>query len=361
MELIHVSGYPPYQLLQRFVSPRRPGEAPRPFNHRAPWFEEDNRLYRIFEFLSASARGGAPGRRVAGKVNINTVWDAEVLLALCDPQPSNHFTAADVYNPARPDDPGTLFGRLLASRTPGGAPGEADRPFWGLAVGHSPAPGQAGYEPGPLFPGGSGIGDTLLRPASGTGTDAPRLFAVPGADHPYLRFELLSKVFNNLTTRSNVFAVWLTVGFFEVADDRTCPVKLGAEVGRSEGRHRRHRLFAVVDRTNLTAFATRSQTAVTLPPGAPAVEATVTPQQMAGTAANGRPWAIRPGSVLTVGGDADEETVVVTATTATTFTATFTRPHPAGFPLARRGNPGPWPRFRPAEHPDVVPYSSVID
>jgi hypothetical protein len=362
MELLHVSGYPPYQLLQRFVSPARPGEAPGPFNHRVPWFDEDNRLYRAFEFLTTSARpGSAPGRRVAGKVNINTVWDAEVLLALCDPQPSNHFTAADVYNPARPDDPDTLFGRLLAARTPGGAPGEADRPFWGLAVGHSPAPGQGTYEPDPLFPAGSGVGDTLLRPAAGSGADAPRLFEVRGADHPYLRFELLTKVFNNLTTRSNVFAVWLTVGFFEVADDRTRPVRLGAEVGRSEGRYRRRRFFAVVDRTNLTAFATRSQTAVTLPPGAPAAEATVTPEQMAGTSANGRPWMVRPGSVLTVGAAADEETVVVTATTATTFTATFTRSHAAGFPVARRGNPGPWPRFRPAEHPEVVPHFSVID
>ena len=33
-----------------------------------------------------------------GKINLNTVWDPETLLALCDPQPGNHFTAADVYN-----------------------------------------------------------------------------------------------------------------------------------------------------------------------------------------------------------------------------------------------------------------------
>jgi hypothetical protein len=101
-------------------------------------------------------------------------------------------------------------------------------------------------------PDGAGINDTFLRVAPGNGgAQSARLFQNPPAEHPYQQFELLNKVFNHLTSRSNVFAVWLTVGFFEVTDETTQPVRLGAEVGRAENRHVRHRLFAVVDRSVL--------------------------------------------------------------------------------------------------------------
>jgi hypothetical protein len=333
----------------------------RPFGHLAPWFEQGNRLYRTFELLEARdpTPGAEVGGRVCGKVNLNTVWDVETLRALCDPQPGNAFTQ---------DEVDAIFARLVALRAPGGMPGPGDRPFRGLGVGHSPAPGDF-LNPSPfgdpLFPNGSGINDTLLRSAVPQGdAGTPRLFQVVGAGHPYLEAQLLSKIFNHVTTRSNVFAVWVTVGFFEVTDDSTRPVKLGAEIGRAENRHVSRRCFAVVDRTHLTlaggaAFQMTSTTAVPGPG-----PATVTVSAVRGTS-GGYPWQLEVGGSLVVDSGPAQETVVVTAVdpkaNPPTFRATFQGRHAAGFPITNRGNPGPRARFEPRTHPAVVPYFSIIN
>jgi hypothetical protein len=243
MELLEVAGCPPHQLTHRFVTEEGP------FNHRPPWFDQSRRLYRVLEFLETRDRaaGVGVGGRIPGRVNLNTIWDPETFRALCDPQPPNHFTMAEVN---------AIFERLLQQRTPAGVPGPGDRPFLSLATGFSRK--DAADNPDPQHPNRDrGINDTLLRSADpgadalpSGGPQAPRLFQVSGP-HPYLQNQLLTKLFNQVTTRSNVFAVWLTVGFFEVTDETARPVQLGAEVGRSEGRHLRHRMFAIVDRSSL--------------------------------------------------------------------------------------------------------------
>src|SRR5262249_7791565 len=302
MELLHVSGYQPYQLTQRFISPGSTGLMTK-FNHRAPWDDTglsvgaSHRLYRLFELLETGPRaaGVAAGGRIPGKVNINTIWDLETLLALCDPQPSNWFRDVDVKDAfvrfLYDGQPKPLSSPLR--RTQGLVPGAHDRPFWPLAMGTSP-PGDPQYPT-------SGIDETLLR--------LLRQQTSGGAIHPYVERELLTKVFNHLTTRSNVFAVWLTVGFFEVTDDTARPAKLGAEIGRAENRHVRHRMFAIVDRTNLSiASCVASLAQPVLPPPlsppVPMPPLTVAVTALSGTTTPvaGAPltWSIQAGSPLVI-------------------------------------------------------------
>jgi len=254
MELLQVSGYPPYMLTQRFML-GDDTNATNQYKHRVPWFDEDltypqqsHRLYRAFEFfytmplatytppLTASS---AVGARIPGKININDIWDLQTFQALCDPQKSNNFS-----------DVSALFQQVLQSRTPGhagglgGGPGARYNPFVGMAAGFI-ATGDTQY------PNGSSIENTLLRSSGGSG-QGPRLFQPTSlaSSHPYLQDQLLSKIFTNVTTRSNVFAVWVTVGFFQVLDNQTPPT-LGSEIGLPAGKPIRHRMFAIVDRSQI--------------------------------------------------------------------------------------------------------------
>jgi len=77
--------------------------------------------------------------------------------------------------------------------------------------------------------------------------------------NPYFRYQAFRKLGNLLTTRSNVYAVWVTVGFFEVEQvpvDEGHPdgFRLGAELGADTGDVKRHRLFSIIDRTRPVGF-----------------------------------------------------------------------------------------------------------
>lgn len=85
--------------------------------------------------------------------------------------------------------------------------------------------------------------------------------------NPNFRNLLLQKLGNLVTTRSNVYAVWITVGYFEV--ERVPPAqqfdsngrhrypdgfRLRREVGIDSGQIERHRAFYLIDRTIPAAF-----------------------------------------------------------------------------------------------------------
>ncbi len=532
MELLHVSAWPPYLLTQRFVTNNaqatNPGSdnASTPasptttapnltnalnlFGHYAPWFDtlpaggtlstmacpwwfdlnlpagSSHRLYRLFEFLECGDRAlGVNGLgRIPGKVNINTVWDPEILHALIDANMSMGTTTnlpfatpPLAYCPINPatglpwsagnpaiagDVVSQIFDNMLLSRSPAYSTlgtyanpvpwlnigpvnmgtGLDDRPFMPLSTGQYLATVAGG---GFQFPNGLSVTtDTILRtnnpfgkpgsypsaaptvPAANTSLLFQNYYDPPpgspagpttAATHPYYQTQLLTKLYNNITTRSNTFAMFLTVGFFQVMTDpvtgNILPAggqanipQLGPEIGRSEGKQIRHRMFAIIDRTNLSTFTTTGQavlpaTMVTGPspsvvaPTAPfnptglqtiQIPAPVTPatpnttvtgtttQLFVANPLTGFPGVIQAGTQLVIDpGQINEETVTVISVTPPAgaglpayFTANFTLPHGVNntpFTIIQRGNPGPWvlTPYDPRLDSSVVQYFSIID
>ncbi len=398
MELLNVAAYKPHQLLQFFMNNEE-----KPDNHLAPWFDQDlvgvgparsHRLYRLFEYLQTNSRmagtvdnnytGQNPNQgrhvagRVPGKININTIWDPEVFLALCDPQASNGFAPSSIANLSNPSDINTVFGKLLASRTPGYSSNTLlynDQPFTSYAAFGQPSTSADAQHPVLQFPNGFGLQNTIFRRAVGS-TD--RLFDVTSAAHPYQKNELLNKISSNITTRSNVFAVWLTVGFFEVKDPTTLPEKLGKELGIDQGYNVRHQMFAIVDRSalayvppNVPPF-TYTGTINTGVPGTPVQLAAPVPQSPLPDYAQ----SIVPGSIVTLDDNgANAETVVVLGAglvgtgqnRVLNLAAKFNKKHTGTAQAPIRvwptlpGNPGTQsPNWDPIDNSAVVPYFKLL-
>ena len=84
-------------------------------------------------------------------------------------------------------------------------------------------------------------------------------------EHPFWRIEMLQRVMNLTTVRTHQYAVWITVGFFEVkrrgnagmiasADPRLAFDILGPEIGLNGNKLLRYRGFFLVDRLKLDGF-----------------------------------------------------------------------------------------------------------
>ncbi len=78
--------------------------------------------------------------------------------------------------------------------------------------------------------------------------------------NPTFRYQSLDRLGNLVTTRSNVYACWVTVGFFEVQQGPQTLVShpdgmyLGPELGFDTGEITRHRAFYVIDRSIPVGF-----------------------------------------------------------------------------------------------------------
>lgn len=80
------------------------------------------------------------------------------------------------------------------------------------------------------------------------------------ARNPYFEYQPLQNVYNKITSQSNCYAIWITVGYFEAdwtgATNYVYPdgYRLGAEVGADTGEIKRHKAFYIVDRSIPVGF-----------------------------------------------------------------------------------------------------------
>jgi hypothetical protein len=389
VELMQVSVYKPHELMQQFITSgnaasgkfqhlaQSPGGAP-----GSGWTDDACRLHRALALLDTRSRTlGIPhGGRASGLVNINTVWNQQIWngLAALDPNGGNFYTQNDVNN---------AWSGLMSTRTPGSSPsaaGSTDKPFWSLG---------APISNGTQFPNTIGVQNTILRGPNASGVT---FLETAASTHPYLRRDLMNKVFNKLTTRSNVFAVWMTIGYFQVTNASTKPMQLGQEVGITNGTNVRHQFFAIVDRTNLTQnpanprlqgprpifFSYEPKPVNGADPVTPGTVQCYVPGTVSGNTITGTyedsPWTITAGQtslVVDVSASAwnannptsSQEAVTVTGVGtdpnngSAVVTFTCTKPHARGCALmignTMLGNPGPQSGFyfRDPTYTPVIP------
>ncbi len=237
--------------------------------------------------------------REPGKVNLNTVFEPQVLAALM----SDHMAGANLASLEA--DWNTFLGldwtsfaqarqALLAQTVLGGAD------YFGLEDGAvfplptrmaNPFRSFAAYNLVPGIPNRDdsttpnlylqkllqeGVNSTLLRPSFNPAApldlikDGTRLGLVRSlsadphknaAQNSFFRYLPLQRLSNLTTTRSNVYAIWITVGYFEVEKLGTYNPQvypegytLGQELGVDGGDVTRHRAFYVIDRSIPVGF-----------------------------------------------------------------------------------------------------------
>ncbi len=218
----------------------------------------------------------------AGRVNLNTVWDTRIYESLMkgywplDPRVNGHpstpqltnnnLTALAASNTWRQfvlnrrgyDDTSTSSNaNPFPTRFAGLYRSAGSSTLAPLNNLRRSSTGNGGVRGTPLRSTGAGA-SPLLGQGALNSTD-PEFLALNPARHAAMANHPISRLGNIASGQSNVYAVWLTVGYFEVtpgAVDRGHPdgYRLGPEIGFDTGEIRRHRGFYIIDRSIPVAF-----------------------------------------------------------------------------------------------------------
>ncbi len=214
-------------------------------------------LYRIFEYLTVPSRyagttvelipsGGTPGfalnpfntlsrYREPGKINLNTIYSEQVYLGLM----GNYATI-----------PGGLTWNQFKENRLIGANGE--NPFRPAGTGNF-APHVDFVTAGPrstLFRGSASNPAEPLFDFKATTANLP---AMASDRNAFFRHQMRQRLANLTTNRSSVFAIWITVGYFE-CDGQGVLKGSHAELGVDDGTNRRNRGFFIFDRSIPVAY-----------------------------------------------------------------------------------------------------------
>lgn len=237
------------------------------FHHLLNFFANDDdsggdraNLYRLMDYLEVPSRFVGTDQqlnpanflgpfdnisryRVPGKINLNTIYcDDE-----SDPSTSTIWDGLQ----GNYDTLGCNFQKFRQSREDrtGSMPTDFGNPF---------RPAGEGINVPPGVPSVTGPGTTLFRSDFGTqGATGDPLFdfdntnAAYNSDrNAYFRNAQRQRLGNLVTNKSSVFAVWITVAYFEVDENGL----VGAEVGSDTGEITRNRGFYIYDRSIPVAF-----------------------------------------------------------------------------------------------------------
>jgi hypothetical protein len=270
-------------------------EVPCPFSGTEKWFNPGNTNGHFGDPSPAASATVAsmyrpPFNKMSrfadpGKININTIYDDAVLEAALGSFPYPGNAAANrtfreqvilsrqgygatggaalamdyryptrFANPFRPADTADLMPDVADMRRL--APAEATllRSDYFMNTAANPPPGPV---PTPV-PSGKPLFDVPPNPIYNY-NDPNR--------NPYFEYQAFQKIGNVFSTQSNVYAVWITTGYFEVEPnpptlanpsgvDVAHPdgYRLGQEVGADSGNTVRHRSFFIIDRTRPVAY-----------------------------------------------------------------------------------------------------------
>ena len=203
-----------------------------------------------------------PKFREPGRVNINTIFHRSIWEAVLDGHPGptweEFVTLRRGYLPATGFDPGAILAYQEGTRD---APSFFSMPYRAAAYGDLVATSSGAVV--------KDVDTTLLRSDTLIGVNpAPPTSAFSSNKLPadetlhdstlrnsYFKYQSINRLGNLLTTRSNVYAVWMTIGYFEVkqvaVDAAVHPdgYEIGREVGEDTGDIQRHRAFYIIDRT----------------------------------------------------------------------------------------------------------------